>query len=154
MPLIFFYHWTNLVAVCYTMKHHTAYKIPLLHLLRFFSDFSDFFLSLDKSCYSLLHNEAPYCLYNPFVTPVALFFTPPLKYFYPIQVICINILRFNAAIVKKALLHLLQCYTVTKMRPSGFPLSFYAVSKVQTHILAIYFRRYIYEAMEYCYLNE
>ena len=42
--------------------------------------------------------------------------------------ICINILRFNAAIVKKALLHLLQCYTVMKMCPSGFPLSFYAVS--------------------------
>ena len=26
-------------------------------------------------------------------------------------------LRFNAAIVKKALLHLFQCYTVTKMHP-------------------------------------
>ena len=60
---------------------------------------------------------------------VALFSAFSENIFCPI--ICINML-ITAAIVKKALLHLFQCYTVTKMRPFRNPLSFCALyAKIQ-----------------------
>ena len=85
-PLIFFYHWTNLVAVCFTMNQHSAYKIPLLHLLRFFfSDFSDFFLSLDKSRCSMFHNESTILHIKYLCYTCCAFFRATLNFFLPLD---------------------------------------------------------------------
>ena len=54
----------------------------------------NFFLSFDKSCFSLFHIEIPFCLYNAFVTLVA-FFSPEL-----FSIIRKILLRFNCFTLK------------------------------------------------------
>ena len=112
-PLTFFYHWTNLVAVCFTMKHHTAYKIPLLHLLRFFKPSLDFFLPLNRplqfvsQCTSIL--PVKYLCY----TCCAFFQTPLIFYHHLTNLVAVGFTMKHHTAYKIPLLHLLRFFRTT-----------------------------------------
>ena len=81
--LIFFSTIEQTVAVCFTMNHHTTYiKYLCYTCCAFFSDSSDFFLSLDKSRCSLFHNEPPNCIYIIPLLHLLRFFRATLIFFY------------------------------------------------------------------------
>ena len=113
-PLIFFHHWTNLVAVCFTMKHHIAYKIPLLHLLRFFKAFSGFFTTIEQTvavCFTMNQHSAHKI---PLLHLLRFFFQTPLIFFHlwkNLVAVCFTVKDHTA--YKIPLLHLLRFFRAT-----------------------------------------